>query len=237
MYSANLVESPSLLKVPIFSTKVDFCPDLIIEVTSICDRACSGCYANNIISNKSKLETLRKFPNLFLDPDSAEKLIVNLDSIPNTISFRGGEPTRHPMLSRIIKDTYKHTGAELYLETHGRWLLEQTDCELIDALKETQCIVKISFDKMHEITEAALRKMTCSLENARIQFVIAITEKDRTAFKVTRAKCHWIPEAKIVYQRKANNMSELPKPPMGVLNCTGTLAENLNAKAGYKGVK
>jgi len=234
-HSGSTVEALTPLAELDLGVKTGFCPDLIVEVTSICDRACSGCYANNIISSKSKLETLQKFPKLFVDPAALNISMANLEIYPMTVSFRGGEPTRHPLLNQIIKETFELTGAQLYLETHGRWLIESPDPDLVDTLNETKSTVKISFDKMHEIGVESLRAMTKCLDSNGVQFVVAITEEDSPTFMDTRVKCNWVPDSKIIFQKKTKKISELPSPPIGVINCAGILTKSLNTKAGYRG--
>jgi MoaA/NifB/PqqE/SkfB family radical SAM enzyme len=39
---------------------ISFNPDLIIEVTAACNRACVGCYAPNVVSNESAISLYEK---------------------------------------------------------------------------------------------------------------------------------------------------------------------------------
>ena len=113
--------------------QMNFCPDLIVEVTSICDRACSGCYALNIVSKKSKMAVYEQFQNLFLDSTVFSARLGEIADSAQTISFRGGEPTRHPFLSRLLELTADKTDSKIYLETHGRWVLDETEGELLES--------------------------------------------------------------------------------------------------------
>ncbi len=218
---------------PLYQT--DFAPDLVIEVTSICDRACHGCYANNILAKGDKATVAKKFPQLFLKLSDLTSNLHALETSPASLSFRGGEPTRHPELHRILEIASSSTPSKKnYLETHGRWLFNDDNKDLLDAIAKTGTIVKISHDSMHELSTEDLKKITDLLISKDIEFLIAITENSYNEFLKCRNDIAFVQNEKIVFQQKAQFDHELLKPKIGVISCDGTLKKTLNSKIGFK---
>ncbi len=210
-----------------------FQPDLIIEVTSACNRSCSGCYAPNVVSNKSAEELIKKEPGLFLNVRSLENEIIFWEErLPDVISVRGGEPSLHPDLPAILK-LLKYFGKKVVLETHGRWLLpenRETYSFLIQAAIENSITIKISFDSMHGLKAEQLNLMTSFLETQNLDFLIAITEKTVQDFSETKALATWIEDSKFIFQEKATSEKELIKPVLGVIGVSGKLKGELKSK-------
>lgn len=212
---------------------MNFQTNLIIEVTSACNRSCSGCYAPNVVSSASARELMNEKPNLFLDVKAVESLVMFWDQdLPKTVSIRGGEPSLHPKLPDIFL-ALKFFAGEIVLETHGRWLLMEQRSEyesLIQAIVASNIIVKISFDSMHGLKPHQLREMTEFLETMGVSYLIAITEKDAEAYERSKSQVSWIKEEKFIFQVKAFNSESLIKPRFGVLNSRGLLVGGLNSK-------
>lgn len=210
-----------------------FQPDLIIEVTSACNRSCSGCYAPNVVSNKSAEELIKKEPGLFLDVRTLENEIIFWEQrLPEVISVRGGEPSLHPGLPAILK-LLKYFGKQVVLETHGRWLLpenRETYSSLIQATVENSVTLKISFDSMHGLKAEQLKQITSFLEKQNSGFVIAITEKTVQEFLETKTLATWIEDSKFIYQEKASSAKDLVKPALGVIGVSGKLKGELKSK-------
>lgn len=210
-----------------------FTSDLIVEVTTACDRACNGCYAPNVVSNKSAEELIVKDPGLFINVSKLRELINAWATFqPEVISIRGGEPSLHPLLPNIIFELTKFN-SEIFLETHGRWLLERDKTPyqaLINALEMSRSTVKISFDSMHRLNPLDLKLMTDYLTASGIKFAVAITEKTDNELLASRNLCSWVPDDKIYFQHKAEKGEELMKPSIGVINVKAELVENLNYK-------
>ena len=209
-----------------------FTPDLIVEATSVCDRACVGCYAPNVVSQESAQSLYLKQPGLFLSPDAIEKALRQFDTSLGSIAIRGGEPTRHPELASIIRSCSKNA-ERVYVETHGRWLLPEAIREnknILSVIEETKAIVKVSFDQMHGLSSNQLSKITDFLSWNDISYYVAITENNAESFKITRSRCAWISDEKIIYQLKARQNNELVRPQFGVLGVDGKIMANLNSK-------
>ena len=132
-----------------------FRPELIVEVTVVCDRACLGCYAPNVIVKNDHELTFKERPALYLHRDA---LLTRLNKIASTINrrlsslaFRGGEPTCHPQLPDLIKISLQYTD-KLFIESHGRWALSTSkdtgiDAQhLLTALGQSNVVLKVSFD-------------------------------------------------------------------------------------------
>lgn len=208
-----------------------FRPDLVVEVTSACNRACNGCYAPNVVSNKSAEELMKRNSSLFMNVPKLRNLLQSWTTFhPEVVSIRGGEPSLHPQLPNIIFELSKFN-SEIFLETHGRWLLEKDKTPylgLINSLVMSNSIVKISFDTMHRLNPADLKKMTDYLSAVNIKYVIAITEKTDSELVASRNLCSWVSDEKIYFQHKADKAEELLKPGIGVINVDGNLVETLN---------
>lgn len=207
-----------------------FQPDLVVEVTGACNRACSGCYAPNVVS-KDASEVFEKRPELFLKTEILKNALSK--TIPVEIaSIRGGEPSLHPELPSILKMVVTHA-KEVYLETHARWLMEENFVpymELLNAIVENGIIVKISFDKMHGLKAEELQRITHFLNWHDVDFRIAITEATLADYMETRSLCGFIKDEKIIYQLKATSADELVKPTFGTINVRGELRATLNHK-------
>lgn len=101
-----------------------FIPDLIIEVTGACNRACFGCYAPNIVSNEAATILYEKQPEIFLGILALNNALNELERLPSITSIRGGEPSLHPKLPILLRMVSSHTD-HVVMETHGRWLLPE----------------------------------------------------------------------------------------------------------------
>lgn len=207
-----------------------FQPDLIVEVTGACNRACSGCYAPNVVA-KDASEVFAKRPELFLKTE-ALNCVLNEISPVAIASIRGGEPTLHPELPSILKMVANRT-KEVFLETHARWLMEENFIpymELLKSIVNNGIIVKISFDKMHGLKAEELQRITQFLNWHDVDFRIAITEPTVADYMATRSLCSFIKDEKIIYQPKAASADELVKPNAGTINVRGELKATLNHK-------
>lgn len=213
---------------------ITFLPDLIIEATNLCNKKCKGCYASNLVSTKSSLEIQKSQPELFLKTIDIESCIKRMNLMSKIkVSIRGGEPSLHPQISELIRTASKYS-SELYLETHGNWIINSSSNEqylsLLQALSETRAIVKISFDSMHGTNINALREMTAILDIENISYKIAITEYSFDEFLNQRKSVEWIDDFNIIYQKKVINYDELIKPIYGVIKTSGELHKSLNSK-------
>lgn len=210
-----------------------FSPDLVIEVTSVCNRSCSGCYAPNVVSNASAAELMDKQPGLFLDISKLQEGITFWDHpLPDLISIRGGEPSLHPDLPAIFK-SLKYFGKMLVLETHSRWLLaenRESYSDLIEAVLEFGIVIKISFDSMHGLKAEQLKDITNLMEEKGIEYLIAVTEKNNKDYISTRQMAYWIETDRFIFQQKATSHNELIKPNIGVIGVDGQLKEGLKSK-------
>ena len=213
---------------------ISFNPDIITEVTAVCDRACSGCYAPNLLSKFSPNEMYATKPELFLKPATFQAILNSVSSKIDTISLRGGEPSRHPYLQELIKIAHQSSDS-VYIETHARWILESaTQSELLECCQALGTIIKISFDKMHGLSSSELRAITDKLSSIGINWAIAITELNEADFLKTRNLCDWAKSDQIIYQKKALSSDELVKPIIGVIKLNGTLAKTLTTKESMK---
>jgi organic radical activating enzyme len=210
-----------------------FKPDLVIEATSVCDRACPGCYAPNTVSLESGSLLQASRPELFLDPKILDNRLAEIshDHLVKQIAVRGGEPSIHPELRAIIEAIAKYTSG-IVLETHGRWALtnDLTRNNLIELFREFKVVVKISFDKMHSLGKRDLFLIWDELNLAGVQTLIAITEPNETEFEKTRKQCSWIPNSQIIFQKQALSAAELMAPVIGVISRTGRLNRTLTTK-------
>jgi organic radical activating enzyme len=212
-----------------------FQPDLVVEATSVCDRACAGCYAPNVVSTLSAFTLYNDRPDLFLNPHMAAIALSKFESSLQMISIRGGEPTRHPDLAALI-GLCSQISKAVTVETHGRWLLTESDesySELLEIIKNSAAAIKLSFDRMHGLKPQQLRTITNFLDENQIRYFIAITESNEAQFIETRSECHWVPNEMIIFQRKTNSIVELSNPHYGVLNIRGQIMNSLNAKAEF----
>lgn len=210
-----------------------FIPDIVVEVTAACNRACTGCYAPNVVSNKRAEDLMKLNPELFLSVEKMKDLITFWElPAPSIVSVRGGEPSLHPNLPEILKDL-KYLSRCVVLETHGRWLLSKDRSlyqNLIDSVSEEKVTVKVSFDSMHGLSPIDLKEITDVLSLNEIPFLIAITEDNEEGFFKTRSLCPWIENDKIIFQQKSKTSEGLLKPLMGVINVKGELQSELLSK-------
>lgn len=214
--------------------QIEFRPDLVVEVTNVCDRACNGCYAANIVSKKSKEEVYESMQGLFLDPDKLSELCFGLEEKVDSISLRGGEPTRHPKLTKII-EIVRTISKQVFLETHGRWITEDESEALLKCLSQHGVIVKISFDKMHGLKSSTLEKICNILREKKISYTIAITEKSFADFLFSRRLCHFEEDnSKFIYQKKVKTFANLTSPKVGVVNTNGYLIDSFNTRSSFK---
>lgn len=210
-----------------------FNPDLVIEVTAVCNRACKGCYAPNVVSKDSAADLIEKEPSLFLDPNVLQGVLISMqDGTPEIISIRGGEPTLHPGLPRILSTT-RFFATSVVIETHGRWLLSRDrDAyqSLIHSIIENNVKLKISFDSMHALKTDELQEIISFLETNSISYYVAITEEDVGKFITTRNSISWVRDEQIFFQKKASRSEDLIRPKFGVINSKGQLKDALNSK-------
>ena len=210
-YSKRLIE-------PYF----DFHPDLIIEAINACNRACQGCYAANTLVNKNKAQTSAKFINL-------DSLTMALSEIPHVeiVTIRGGEPSIHPYIDQVL-EVVRRKSNFVILETHGRWI--NSNAPLLNVCKNLDIKIKVSFDSMHGLSADQLRDFHKILSNNSIEYFVAITEPTYEEFIATRSLCHWIPNSKIIFQKKAVTLDELIVPKIGVIKVGGELNKTLSVK-------
>jgi organic radical activating enzyme len=192
-------------------------PDLVIEATSVCDRACVGCYAPNVVSKKSSMDLLSSNPSLFLFPENLSRTVSELSLIEKLVSVRGGEPTRNPLLPELLAILAK-SSPRIYLETHGKWLSSFQEREiLLETLRATKSVVKISFDSMHGTSAEELSGMVTTLRDNGIGFSVAITESSHELFLKSVAVIESLKIEEIFFQNKATTQESLVKPTIGAL--------------------
>jgi len=210
---------------------MNFSPALIVETTSVCDRACAGCYAPNLVSKESPAQVLKSMPHLFLKPESLTLALSHFDGI-DSVALRGGEPTRHPLLANLIQISSANAQT-VYIETHGRWLLDEANAhteDLLSVIKSTGAVVKLSFDSMHGLAAEDLKVATDRLASRDIGFLVAITEPDEASFQRSLFLCSFIPKNKIVFQNKIFVSEQLIQPKLGVIGVDGQIRNSLNSK-------
>lgn len=208
-----------------------FNPDLIVEVTGICDRACAGCYAPNLISKFSPEELFREKPEMFLTAEQLNFTLNGLKTKIESVALRGGEPSRHPYLADLLAVAHQHS-KKVCVETHGRWVLNEAE-SLTQVSAKLGTILKISFDRMHGLSADELRTITDRLSKVRVEWIVAITEATESEFIKTRELCNWIPNEKIIYQKKASSLHDLIEPRIGVIKLNGNLARTLTTKRDF----
>lgn len=210
----------------------EFKPDLIIEVTGVCNRSCQGCYAPNVVSKEAASELVKKTPEKFLSMENLQQTLLNLEEAPSLISIRGGEPTLHPDLPSMLS-TIRYFGKVIALETHGRWLLKnerEQYSTLISSLQSSGTVVKVSFDSMHGTRTSELMEILSALKQKGIAYLVAVTEYTFEDFEVVKSSIPWVSEDKIIFQKKAKQASELVSPSIGVINVKGELNSGLTSK-------
>jgi molybdenum cofactor biosynthesis enzyme MoaA len=208
-----------------------FQPDLIVEVTGACNRACAGCYAPNVVA-KDASEVFEKRPDLFLKSVALNNALTEIDSNIRIAAVRGGEPTLHPEIATILTMAASHA-KQVFLETHGRWLMAEDFIPytgLLEAIATNGIIVKISFDKMHSLKADELQRITKFLDWHEVDYRIAITEVTLTDYMESRNLCNFVSEDKIIHQQKAMSADDLVKPVIGTINIRGELKKTLTHK-------
>ncbi len=209
-----------------------FFPDVIVEVTGACNRSCMGCYAPNVVSKEGATALYEKQPQLFIGIKAINDAFNEIGGYSGIIAIRGGEPSLHPKIPILLRIA-STKGQNVFLETHGRWLLPGSIAEygeLIKYIKGDGIIVKISFDKMHGLKKEELQQITDFLNWHYIDYRIAITEKTLADYTVTRSLCSWIPDNKIIFQLKATSEGELVRPSLGIINVKGEVKSTLTHK-------
>jgi organic radical activating enzyme len=212
-----------------------FLPDLIVEVTSVCDRACPGCYSPTIRSSAAPDTLLREHPDAYLSPERLGKAFRDLNERDLRVSLRGGEPSRHAQLLDLVA-TADEFCKETYVETHARWLLtdEPHVAIWLAGFREFQTVVKVSFDRMHSLSHEQLRAITDRLSEAQVRWVVAITEPTAQDFERTRALCPWVPEDKLIFQEKVRDHRLLVEPRLGTVSVDGSRKQRLTTKSAMK---
>ena len=210
-----------------------FKPDLIVEVTKVCNRACNGCNAPNVVSKESSQDLMRKDPSLFLNVPDLQYALLSLNAVvPRLVSIRGGEPSLHPNLAGLL-NVLRFFSQEIVVETHGRWALNESlsqHTDLLAVIQFNKVKIKVSFDSMHGLGSEDLLEITSNLEAKGIEYLIAITEDGPDKFLITRNRIPWVKDEKIIYQPKASHSVGLYQPPMGVINSKGQISGGLTAK-------
>ncbi|NSX55807.1 4Fe-4S cluster-binding domain-containing protein [Parasulfitobacter algicola] len=201
-----------------------FDPELIVEITSVCDLNCPGCYSPTLRTTEKPEITLAQHPDMFMQPAALAKALSNLNPTPRSLSLRGGEPSRHPLLADLIRVS-ADVCETVWVETHARWLAVNDDRrrDWIQTFKQTNAIVKVSFDKMHHLRTDILRDITDVLEAEDLRWMIAITEPDQASFQKTRNRCDWVEDHRITFQEFVTDHRLLVSPPLGTLSVAGRL--------------
>ena len=215
-----------------------FAPDLIVEATSLCDRQCAGCYAPNLVSKESPTNLFLTAPELFLNPDrlrsSLSFLCARIGNEIPLLSIRGGEPSLHPELVTIL-ETCSLFAEQVVLETHARWVLENSEASsaLLLGCLETSTSIKISFDKMHALSAENLWRVVTRLAEVGVRYRIAITEPTEEDFATVRGKCPEISDEKFIFQKKVKTAAELMRPALGVIHTNGSHSSQLQTKESF----
>ncbi|NVB40112.1 hypothetical protein G6O69_19860 [Pseudenhygromyxa sp. WMMC2535] len=215
-----------------------FSPDLIVEVTSVCDRKCPGCYSPTLRTTDDLEETFRARPELFLDARTLSAALAQLPEMPGGIALRGGEPSRHPALESLIVASRRFS-ARVWVETHARWLLEPDALgrRWLAVLRDTGSIVKISFDRMHALRREQLEAVCETLGAHGVDWIIAITEPTLEKFSISRQACAWVDDDKVVFQEKVTDHRLLVQPRLGTLDVGGSLQRQPTAKLSLRVVE
>jgi organic radical activating enzyme len=204
-----------------------FAPDLIVEVTRACDRACVGCYAPNVLMKDGKAANT---PGLFLSSSALKTALDALSERPRMVAVRGGEPSLHKDLERLLKLIGGRTD-QIVLETHGRWILEDSPKISLEALSRLGITIKVSFDRMHAMSAESLRAVLQCIEASKMNYLVAITEATEEDFESIAASIAPFADRKqLVFQKKAIRAEELVKPRIGVIDVSGKLKLSLTTK-------
>lgn len=204
-----------------------FVPDIVVEVTRACDRLCRGCYAPNLlVRSQTDVHNLaKKYDSAFIEPDVLNKILneISRNEVIKNIAIRGGEPTLHPQISKII--TYLSEFSKTrYLETHGRWLENSSPAfreNLLQAIQISKTVIKFSYDKMHQISSQKIAEFINIAEKRKIKWVLAITEESEASGMFVRNTIPWVPDNLIFFQYKVTQASDLIQPRLGTITSEG----------------
>lgn len=212
-----------------------FAPDLIVEVTTVCDRNCPGCYSPTLRTKNDIDETFRERPELFLHAPMLASVLEGMPAIPGGIALRGGEPSRHPGLESLVVTSRRYTD-RVWVETHARWLIDPKPRGLrwLEVFRETGTIVKISFDRMHALRREHLSRICDAIDAHEVDWIIAITEPTPAEFATARQGCAWVPDEKVVFQEKVTDHRLLVQPRLGTLDITGNMQKQPTYKEAFR---
>jgi len=206
-----------------------FCPDLVIEVTRACDRACAGCYAPNVLTRDGVAAA--GVPGLFLSPEALQAALEALPEQPHLVAVRGGEPSLHNGLEGLLKMICERAG-QVILETHGRWITGDSPRPSLKTLSHLGVTVKVSFDRMHALSVESLRQIIARLEENKVKYLVAVTEPTEEDFDFVASSIEsFVDRAQLIFQKKATHASELVKPRIGVIDSSGKLKLSLTSKS------
>ena len=213
---------------------LSFRPDVIVEVTSVCDRQCAGCYAPNLISKEAPEALARLNPALFLSADNLKsalcRLMANSVDDIQSIAFRGGEPSLHPRLPALLSIARSFVKT-VYLETHARWIsLDDAPNPILEACEKNGSTIKISFDRMHGLEATELKAITDALTKRGIGWLIAITEGTDRDFQAMRDLCFWAENSSFIFQPKVTRSEDLIRPKHAVIHVDGRISNFLTSK-------
>ncbi len=199
-----------------------FSPDVIVEVTTVCDRACPGCYSPTLRTREDPAKVHAQNPELFLSPKALDHALGALAEPVGGLSLRGGEPSRHPLLSELVEVSHRWA-TTIWVETHARFLLTPSTyaAQWLETFHRTDTIVKISYDRMHRLREQQLRVVVEALEKSAVRWMVAITEPDHDSFLSTRAECAWIADEHVTFQHKVTDHRRLVQPRLGTIDVGG----------------
>lgn len=215
-----------------------FSPDLIIEVTSACNRSCVGCYAPNVILKSGNLDT-EYLKTISLSMTSIEKALTAIgDDLAKSavIAIRGGEPTLNPDLPQIL--TLLPTNSKKFLETNGNWILShvlpvaQKDT-LLNSLVHSKTCLKISYDTMHKSRPEQLRQQIEFLKQKGIAWCLAITAAREDDCLPLLAEIPFINTNLVFFQRLAHKIDDLVKPSLGVIDTKGNFKTSVTAHSHF----
>lgn len=198
-----------------------FAPDLLVEVTSVCDRAWPGNYSSALRTTNDPRAFLAVRPDLFLATDKLRTALESLGRRDLSIALRGGEPSRHARLLDLVRCATPFA-RELFVETNARWTVEprRSVREWLAELATLRTILKISFDRMHALDPRDLEEIVSQLERHGVRWLVAITAPDEMTLTRTRELCRWVPDKRLVVQRERARVHA----PLGVIDVSGTRA-------------
>lgn len=216
-----------------------FTPDLIAEVTSVCDRQCPGCYAPNFVTKDSPESVRRSNPGVFISAsvfrEALENVVAQNGSRISTLSLRGGEPSMHPEISQLVAITAEFA-QEVYLETHGLWIDMQslTSQTILESCAKFGAKLKVSFDRMHGLDVSRLRRILKAVELSGVQYLVAITEQTEEEYLRVRNLLPELADDSFVFQKRSTTEAGLILPRIGVLRIDGTLKASLSVRESFR---